>query len=233
MTTIFPYLTIECDLSQLTLWINLCSRRVLGRGLEEAPRDPRGLGQPRPGGRALADLAVKVPVSRLVATVAAVRGRGDLALEELATPVLDPVLLVVHLARVGHHGIEAVVLRHVLGLGDEAEAAAGAGAVAHVGALLLLPDPLLTFRQRFADDDEGGVLGDERVVGVEELVVLLVGDLEVEVGRLAELLEPHDGALEVDDGDVEAVDGQRRVLEVVLEFKPHGHGAGAGVVGGD
>ena len=52
---------------------------------------------------------------------------------------------------------------------------------------------------------------------------LLVGDVEVEVCDAAEPLRADDGALEVVDGDVEAVARDGRVLDVVLELEPDRH----------
>ena len=52
---------------------------------------------------------------------------------------------------------------------------------------------------------------------------LLVGDVEVEVCDAAEPLGADDGALEVVDGDVEAVARDGGVLDVVLELEPDRH----------
>ena len=52
---------------------------------------------------------------------------------------------------------------------------------------------------------------------------LLVGDVEVKVCDAAEPLGADDGALEVVDGDVEAVARDGGVLDVVLELEPDRH----------
>ena len=52
---------------------------------------------------------------------------------------------------------------------------------------------------------------------------LAVSYHEVEVGDLAELLEPDDALFEVPDGDVESVAGYGLVVQVVLELEPDRH----------
>ena len=115
--------------------------------------------------------------------------RGRPPSRHVLPAVLDPVLLVVHLARVGHHVADPVRLAQVGVVAAEAAEAGRAGATgrgrvgraAHghcrrgggADLLFLLPDLLLSLGQRLPHDDERGVLGDERLVILEHLSVLI------------------------------------------------------------
>ena len=67
------------------------------------------------------------------------------------------------------------------------------------------------------------VFGDEFIFFVEQLVGLVIGHGQVEVGDPAKLFRSDDRPLEVADGDVEPVGGQRHELKIVLELESHGH----------
>jgi len=85
---------------------------------------------------------------------------------------------------------------------------------------------LLALPQRRPLHSQAGVLADQLLLVQVDLQGLAVRHHQVEVGDLAELLQPDDGPLEVPHGDVEAVAGDRLEVQVVLELESHRHFGG-------